>query len=177
MEIINKTKEKVERIKNISIFKYIGNNDFPEVEKYINIIRFKKDEDIVREGERGGGLFVVISGRCRVIKGDTQVGTINEGEFFGEGEILLQNPASATVKADSDQVEVVYIIRGGIEQLERKSPRFTSTLYKLIAKIEMERLILLDREYAKVINELESMQKREELRKIREKIFGGIKER
>lgn len=176
MEVISKTKDKIDKIRNISFFKYIGSEDFSEVEKYISIIRFKGGEDIVREGERTGGLFIVVSGLCKVIKGDVEVGKVRPEEFFGEGEILLQNPAYATIRAESDEVEVVYMIRGGIEQLERKSPRFTSTLYKLIAKIEMKRLIMLDREYIKVMNELENIQKREELKKVREKIFGELKD-
>lgn len=176
MEIIPKTKEILDRIKNLSIFKYIGEDDFSEVEKYINIIRFKKEENIVKEGERSGGIFIMLSGRCKVIKDDVQVGKIEQGEFFGEGEILLQSPASATIRADSDEVEVVYIIRGGIEQIERKSPRFTSMLYKIIAKTGMERLLTLNREYSRVISELENIQKREELKKALGKIFEGFKD-
>lgn len=175
MEVIPKTREILEKVKNLGFFKYIGNEEFQEVEKYINVIRFKRDEYIVREGERAGGLFMVISGRCKVLKGDTQVGTVVQEEIFGESEILLQAPASATIKADSEEVEVVYMIRGGIEQMERKNPRFTSTLYKIIAKTEMERLMTLNREYKKLMGELESLQKSEDLRRNLEKLFGSIR--
>jgi len=176
VEVISKTRDKIEKIRNISFFKYISSEDFAEAEKYISIIKFKSGEDIVREGERAGGLFIIISGVCKVIKGNVEVGKVRAEEFFGEGEILLQSPAYATIRAESDEVEVVYMIRGGIEQLERKNPRFTSTLYKLIAKIEMKRLLTLDREYVAVIDKLENIQRKEELKKIREKMFGEIKE-
>lgn len=172
MEIIRKSKDILERVKRLSLFRYLESSDFGEVEKYINIIRYKKGEDIVREGERPGGIFFIISGKCKILKGNAEIAEIGEEDFFGEGEILLQTPASATVKADSEEVEVIYVIRGGIEQLERIAPKFTTILYKTIAKIELERLISLDNEFIKVMGKLEA-QKREEIKKARGKIFGA----
>ncbi|MCX7807435.1 MAG: cyclic nucleotide-binding domain-containing protein [Deltaproteobacteria bacterium] len=58
---------------------------------------------IIREGEEGKGLFVVIAGEVEVIKETDgtplSLGTLGPGEVFGEISLIDQRPATATVRA------------------------------------------------------------------------------
>jgi CRP-like cAMP-binding protein len=96
---------------------------------------------------------------------------LEKGEIFGEGEILLGRPASATIKAEEDGTEVAYIIRGALEALEKSAPRFTTIFYKTIARILMERLINLDREYVNIASKLKNTEEAQKIKELREKIF------
>ena len=56
-------------------------------------------EDILREGDRTGVLFVLIEGAVEVRKGDVQVNTVTDpGAVFGEMSVLLDAPHMATVR-------------------------------------------------------------------------------
>jgi CRP-like cAMP-binding protein len=57
----------------------------------------KKNEIIVREGERADGLYVVLSGEVEARKGDQVLSRLKEGELFGEISLLSKTPATATV--------------------------------------------------------------------------------
>jgi CRP-like cAMP-binding protein len=59
----------------------------------------KKNEIIVREGEKTDGLYVVLSGEVEARKGDQVLSRLKEGELFGEISLLSKTPATATVMA------------------------------------------------------------------------------
>lgn len=59
-------------------------------------------EVLVREGEAGGGLWILLDGLLQVRKGDVDVNTISRpGSAIGEISLLLDAPCSATVVAAS----------------------------------------------------------------------------
>jgi CRP-like cAMP-binding protein len=53
---------------------------------------------LVREGEKGQGLFVLLSGRAEVLRGRDSIGQLESGDVFGELSLLSQEPAMATVR-------------------------------------------------------------------------------
>jgi len=57
----------------------------------------RRNEIIVREGERTDGLYVVLSGEVEARKGDQVLARLKEGELFGEISLLSKTPATATV--------------------------------------------------------------------------------
>jgi CRP-like cAMP-binding protein len=59
----------------------------------------KRNEIIVREGEKTDGLYVVLSGEVEARKGDQVLARLKEGELFGEISLLSKTPATATVLA------------------------------------------------------------------------------
>jgi small-conductance mechanosensitive channel/CRP-like cAMP-binding protein len=67
---------------------------------------FGDDEPIVRQGEAGSSMFVVMSGRVRVVlePSGREVASIGEAGFFGEMSMLTGEPRTATVRAAGDVV-------------------------------------------------------------------------
>src|SRR4029079_19504717 len=67
-------------------------------------------ETIVKQGEEGQSMFVVLSGDVRVVLGPQrqEVALIGRGGYFGEMSLLTGEPRSATVLATGD-VAVVEI--------------------------------------------------------------------
>lgn len=65
-------------------------------------------ETIVRQGEEGQSMFVVLSGTARVVLEPSreEVARIDRGGYFGEMSLLTGEPRSATVLAEGDVVVV-----------------------------------------------------------------------
>jgi len=76
---------------------------------------FGPGQVIVREGDRGGEAYILLSGRCEVsVHGDI-LNHVEPGELFGEVACLESGPRTATVRAekDSDLLELsADVLRG-----------------------------------------------------------------
>ena len=81
---------------------------------------------IVHEGDASDALYVLVSGRVRMVKrgenGDEiSLGALRPGETFGEGGFSDHTVHPATVRASGD-VEVVRLDRSVFEALLRRRP-------------------------------------------------------
>src|SRR5262245_37545025 len=81
---------------------------------------------IVREGDPADALYVLVSGRARVVKrGDTgedvPLNVLRAGDAFGEMALLEQSARMATVRASSD-VEALRLDRSAFESLLAAAP-------------------------------------------------------
>ncbi len=65
---------------------------------------FGRDEPIVRQGDAGSSMFVVMSGKVRVVlePSGRDVASIDAGGFFGEMSMLTGDARTATVRAVDD---------------------------------------------------------------------------
>lgn len=106
---------------------------------------------IVRQGEAPDRLWVLLSGRVRIVEatGDGQadmlLGEIGKMEIFGELGILREQPRSATVVAVERAHCIVLRPRDFVKVLER-SPELANALVRLVAA----RLYDADRKLARV---------------------------
>jgi len=64
---------------------------------------YKDGDNIFEENSIGREMYIVLTGKVKVIKEkdgvETTLATLEEGEFFGEMSLFDNNPRSATVKA------------------------------------------------------------------------------
>jgi len=96
---------------------------------------FGPGEVIVRQGQRGSSLFIVLKGGLDVSVDDAPVGSICEDSFFGEMSLLTGEPRRATVRATCE-VWLAEVTKELMEPLLRVNP----------AVMEMLSTILADRE-------------------------------
>jgi CRP-like cAMP-binding protein len=105
--------------------------------------------DIVREGQPGEGLFVVLSGEVDVWKrdGDEKVllASLGPGEVFGEISLLHEEPATATVTA-AGRVTVLFLAREYFQRLVAAVPAIREYVEELGENRQMDTRILMDRE-------------------------------
>jgi CRP-like cAMP-binding protein len=60
---------------------------------------FQPGEQIVVEGTLGDALYLILSGKVEVVKGDHRLAMLQEGAFFGEMSLVEPAARSATVVA------------------------------------------------------------------------------
>lgn len=63
---------------------------------------FQNGETIVRQGELGRGLYLVLHGTAEVRRSGHKVATLRAGQFFGEAALLVDQPRTADVQATTD---------------------------------------------------------------------------
>jgi CRP-like cAMP-binding protein len=81
------------------------------VARHAQIIEWPGGAELVREGEPGDAMFVLLDGHAVVRKGDVVVNRSGPGSYFGELAILDGAPRSATVVAATDVKVAVLGIR------------------------------------------------------------------
>jgi CRP-like cAMP-binding protein len=83
-------------------------------------------EPVIREGEEGPGLFVVLSGELAVRRGDNEIARLGPSELFGEISLLRRVPTSATVTPLDGGVELLFLHRDYFERLLGAFPELRS---------------------------------------------------
>ena len=79
--------------------------------------------DIIREGERGQGLFLILSGEVDVITHAAEpVARLRAGDMFGEMSLVTDQPTSATVRA-ATPTTVLFLGREYVERLAEAVPQ------------------------------------------------------
>jgi CRP-like cAMP-binding protein len=101
-------------------------------------LSFGPGDPIVREGEPGDGLYLILSGTAQVSRtGRTEdarlLGTLGPFRSFGEISILVDQPRTATVVATT-ALRCVKLTRAQLAQVEDKEPKLALRLYRLVAE-------------------------------------------
>jgi CRP-like cAMP-binding protein len=91
--------------------------------------------DIIREGERGQGLFLVLSGEVDVIRDAAGAAPVNlarlrAGDVFGEMALVTDQPTTATVRA-ALPTTVLFLAREYVERLAEAVPEVGAYFEKL----------------------------------------------
>jgi CRP-like cAMP-binding protein len=85
--------------------------------------------DIIRQGDEGRGLYVVLTGEMEVLKGEEpfqqSVATLRSGDLFGEIALLRGTPAMATVRA-ARPATVLFLAREYFDRLIQALPEIRS---------------------------------------------------
>ncbi|HUH04360.1 MAG TPA: cyclic nucleotide-binding domain-containing protein [Kofleriaceae bacterium] len=103
--------------------------------------------DIIREGEAGTGLFVVLSGEVEVVKtgasGDkVQLATLRAGDVFGEMALIRGGPTTATVTATTLS-GVLFLGRDYVERIIAGVPDIRAYLEALSEDRELDTQLAL----------------------------------
>jgi len=65
---------------------------------------FKKGDVIFNQEDKADGMYVIKSGKVDVERDDMVIATLEDGDFFGEMGLMLNEKRSATIRAVSDNL-------------------------------------------------------------------------
>jgi hypothetical protein len=95
-------------------------------------------EALVREGDVGDELFVIVEGRVRVVRSEAGVErllrTYEAGDHIGELAVLRDRPRAATVVAESDEVRGLVIGGEGLRAILRERPEAAMAMLATLAE-------------------------------------------
>lgn len=140
------SQEKIKFLKNVFLFKEISEQSLYTLADYVKEKSYKKSEIIFNEGEEGNNLYIIISGKVKIIKSDKNgkekiIAILKEKDSFGEMALLTREQRSATVQALTD-VETLIINAIDFENLIKKEPTIPLNIIKTLS----ERLARTDRQ-------------------------------
>lgn len=103
---------------------------------------------LIREGEQGRGLFVILHGEVDISKrdGDDQVliATLRGGEVFGEISLLEDTATTATVVA-ARQTSILFLPRDAFLRLVSALPELESYFRELAEERQLDARLVLER--------------------------------
>jgi flavin reductase (DIM6/NTAB) family NADH-FMN oxidoreductase RutF len=94
--------------------------------------RFAAGETIVREGEPGDLLYVILEGEVRVERAGRRLEALGAGEFFGEVSVLDGRPRSADVVAET-AVRSVALSSEVVREALAREPRAAWAMLQVLA--------------------------------------------
>ena len=102
--------------------------------------RFKRGEALVEQGQKSNALFILLTGRARVMTSDSRgreviLATLAQGDYLGEMSIIDNEPHSATVRAEV-QTDVLML---GRSEFARCMPENSSMAYAVM-RVLVQRL-------------------------------------
>lgn len=124
-----------ERLNLVSIFAPLSDDEIERLANASTSRVYAPGEAIVRMGQPGNSMFVVIRGSVKVqIPENTYqktLTTLHENDFFGEMSLLTGEPRSAAVIA-IEETEVLRIDKDGLKPIFESNPTLAESVYELI---------------------------------------------
>jgi CRP/FNR family cyclic AMP-dependent transcriptional regulator len=154
----------VEHLRKVSLFLDIANNEeaLSKLAHATRMEKFSAGKEIVREGEAGTEMYILVEGTASVFKSTSEgeayrVAILNgkDHAFFGEGSLLDADSRSATIRADTD-AHCIVLDRESFERFGKENPQWAFPVLVRIARAVMSRLANMNRDLTLIYNALVS---------------------
>ena len=127
-----------EFLSKIALFSHLKKKDLRRIAKLSNHQFYKKGEVIIREGDRDGRVFVIISGEVGVVKDmgkniEKMLAVFKSENYFGEMAILDDYIRAASVVAREDS-EVLSLDQWNLREEILKNPSIAIELLQTLSR-------------------------------------------
>ncbi len=127
------------QLRRVPLFERLSPEDLQRIASVATERWFEEDAALVREGEAGDELFVILAGRVRIIHRaddgtERTVRTYGEGDHIGELAVLRERPRIATVVADGGGVRTLVIGGEGLRAILRERPDAAMAMLATLAE-------------------------------------------
>ena len=144
----------LELLRRVPLFSALTPTQAASIADAIIKKRYKRAEIIVEQGKKSDTLYIILTGRARVMSSDSRgreviLATLHQGDYIGEMSLIDDEPHSATVRTEV-QTDVLTL---GREAFSRCLPENSSMSYNimrgLVARLrhadrKIESLALMD---------------------------------
>lgn len=135
----NEKLDLLEIFSSIDILKPLDEKDKIEIGKEANITVFAPGETIIKQGEEGNSLYIILEGEVRILVDNHYLTSLKAGDFFGEMSLLSGENRNATVIADKETI-LIEIKKESFEKVLKKHSELVDTLSTILANREFENI-------------------------------------
>ena len=102
-DLLNRSRRLTQAISKLPFFAGLDEKDLAQLSQVANLVLFDPDSTIIRQGDLGRSLYIILDGRVQVITYDNQgreilVSFLTGNQFFGELSFLTGVPRMVTVQ-------------------------------------------------------------------------------
>jgi len=138
-------------LKQVEIFSHVPEQVIEELCLKMLISKFKGDDRIITQGERGNSMYIILRGQVKVHDREFVIADMYEGNFFGEFSLLDDEPRSLSVTAMVPSITGT-ILQNDFYRILNKYPDVTKDIIKVMLK-------RLRSQNQKIISQLRQRQK------------------
>jgi CRP-like cAMP-binding protein len=120
-------------LRNLAFFDGWTDDELEHFERIVDRVPFAAGGVMIREGEAGQALLILVAGEAEVRRGDEALRRLHPGDHAGELSLLDEAPASATVVATSD-VEALLLYRQDFYNLLETIPSLGRRILATLAR-------------------------------------------
>lgn len=135
---------------------------------------FPAGQDILTEGKEYQGLWIVLRGKCEVMKQgrhrESRLAVLEPGNAFGEMSFLQTVPHSATVRSMTE-VETMRLMRDRYEDLRQACPSAAHKIALNIIRIVADRLRRMDEWTCELVERDHDKRKHAEWQEFRSRLY------
>ena len=133
-------------IRRVPLFSLLTNDQAQSIADSVVKRRFRRGEIVVEHGKKSNALFIMLTGRARVLTADQRgreviLAVLQPGDYVGEMSLIDNQPHSATVRAEIQSDMLVL----GRAEFARCLPENSSLSYAIMRGL-VQRLRSADRQ-------------------------------
>jgi len=119
---------------SFSIFKNLNEEEIRDIVSFLRLDKFDTGDIILKKGEPGKKLFIIVSGKVEVlVDNETCVAILEKGEIFGEMSLLSGEPVVATIRV-VEPAKVLYLNGEYFRKILNRFPPLQIYLASLLAR-------------------------------------------
>ena len=109
------------RLRTLDLFSRLTTRELSDVAAVIREKTYAASETIVREGEFGDSMYIIVEGEVRLTRGGDYISELKRGEFFGEMAVFDGEARFATATAIS-KVRLLRLDRNDMLRMMDEQP-------------------------------------------------------
>jgi PPM family protein phosphatase len=135
------------------LFSRLNERELLRIMQVAEVRAFAPGDTVVREGDRGDELFIVLSGHVQCVRNETVLTEFDQGEHFGEMALIRAMPRSATITA-TEASELIALHRADFFEILRKEHELAVKLLWQFLGVLADRLDQTSRDLSNAKTEL-----------------------
>lgn len=134
--------EAIASLRKVALFRALTDDEITQLAARLKRLAFAPGETILRQGDEGGSMFLLVAGRASVLLTNEaglsqEVRVLKAGDFLGEMSLLTGEKRSATVLA-VDQVDCLRLDKADLYDLLNARSEIADDMSLLIAERQVE---------------------------------------
>ena len=130
---------KVEVLRQMPLFRHLTYKEILRVLSVTKVADFNTGDEILREGEPGDDLFILLKGKVRLHRDGAFVTQLGPGAHFGEMALVDKRPRSVSASAE-DRTRALVLRRQEFNDIIRNEPRLSVKLLWSFVQVLAQRL-------------------------------------
>jgi small-conductance mechanosensitive channel len=135
--------DRFELLRKIDLFSLLSSDEIAKLAFGLKEIELKKDEFIIRLGEAGSSMYILVEGLLNAViidpkdNTETNVAQLKPGSYFGEMSLMTGEPRSASICAVCDSV-LFEVSKESISELLAHNPEIAETFSQKITGMKLK---------------------------------------